>query len=182
MITESLIDEHFKILLTNIKVQSLELWRLTNSRPGLFWFEYDSLKQFLTEVSVQCRFIAKEDLIEPNAATLTQLATYDPNEKMIIKFIISVTRDKYIARTFLINKDDYKTVTNITSPPKINNGALGSEVKERQCGFCLDISKNKKSCSKCGTIFYCDRNCQQQHWSTHKLVCGRIAEELQSLK
>ncbi|KXJ13382.1 hypothetical protein AC249_AIPGENE11864 [Exaiptasia diaphana] len=40
------------------------------------------------------------------------------------------------------------------------------------CAFCKNPSKDLKKCTGCKKVFYCNRECQKQHWKKeHKLVC-----------
>lgn len=38
----------------------------------------------------------------------------------------------------------------------------------------------KSQCSACGEVTYCSKECQKQHWPTHKLTCQKV--QLESLK
>lgn len=38
-----------------------------------------------------------------------------------------------------------------------------------QCGF----KGASKFCKNCSTVFYCDKQCQTQHWSQHKIDCQK---------
>ena len=40
----------------------------------------------------------------------------------------------------------------------------------RNCDFC-GSENSSKLCSKCKTASYCGRECQMQHWRTHKIIC-----------
>lgn len=39
------------------------------------------------------------------------------------------------------------------------------------CGGCGGEAKNK--CARCGTVYYCSKECQKNHWKTHKITCGK---------
>lgn len=41
---------------------------------------------------------------------------------------------------------------------------------EQVCAWCGKENVSPK-CSLCKKLFYCDKNCQSKHWSSHKLVC-----------
>ncbi|KXJ13390.1 hypothetical protein AC249_AIPGENE11907 [Exaiptasia diaphana] len=42
------------------------------------------------------------------------------------------------------------------------------------CAFCKNPSKDLKKCTGCKKVFYCNRECQKQHWKKeHKLVCNK---------
>ncbi|KAK7509779.1 uncharacterized protein IWZ02DRAFT_507714 [Phyllosticta citriasiana] len=46
---------------------------------------------------------------------------------------------------------------------------------DQTCGKCGKTADGLKRCGKCQIQRYCDRDCQKEHWMTHKLVCGSIA-------
>jgi hypothetical protein len=40
------------------------------------------------------------------------------------------------------------------------------------CWFCKKMSETKpKRCAKCRLAYYCNQECQKQHWPTHKHEC-----------
>ena len=43
------------------------------------------------------------------------------------------------------------------------------------CGMCMktDGKTKLKACSNCKMVYYCSRECQQQHWSAHKHNCKK---------
>jgi len=48
------------------------------------------------------------------------------------------------------------------------------ESRKRKCSNCGKEAEKMKRCSSCGEAFYCDQQCQQQHWKEHKLICQKI--------
>ena len=49
------------------------------------------------------------------------------------------------------------------------------------CSYCnRDLTDNpdKKKCSNCKLVYYCNQKCQKKDWSSHKKVCkkNRIGE------
>lgn len=54
---------------------------------------------------------------------------------------------------------------------------MSNLVKARQCANCNKIYDSKRDikpmfkCGKCLLQYYCDKECQQNHWNAHKLVC-----------
>ena len=44
-----------------------------------------------------------------------------------------------------------------------------------QCGFCGHVPRLVRAklpvCSLCQQVHYCNRECQQQHWRLHRIVC-----------
>lgn len=43
------------------------------------------------------------------------------------------------------------------------------------CDQCGKTRDSLKHCAKCKTTHYCDRDCQNAHWKTHKKECARLA-------
>ena len=41
-----------------------------------------------------------------------------------------------------------------------------------KCGLCS--KEARKSCAKCRLMVYCGKECQRQHWKTHKKTCGQL--------
>jgi hypothetical protein len=39
------------------------------------------------------------------------------------------------------------------------------------CGNCGRHEPTMSSCSRCGLVFYCGRDCQSAHWKKHKPLC-----------
>ena len=42
----------------------------------------------------------------------------------------------------------------------------------RVCAVCEFPSDKLRACSGCKHVFYCNRDCQTEHWKQHKLVCS----------
>jgi tetratricopeptide (TPR) repeat protein len=42
-------------------------------------------------------------------------------------------------------------------------------VRNPPCAFCGGVSF--ETCSGCGFVHYCDRDCQKKHWPVHKIPC-----------
>ena len=41
------------------------------------------------------------------------------------------------------------------------------------CLYCWDKVKEKKKCSRCKSVFFCNETCQRKAWKIHKKHCGR---------
>lgn len=58
------------------------------------------------------------------------------------------------------------------------------------CAACGKVEPDTKAfpvCSKCKLVFYCGRDCQVQHWKTHKKLCKKkkvlsVGEQLEDFK
>jgi len=49
------------------------------------------------------------------------------------------------------------------------------------CALCFGVVEKKpeggggmKRCSACKKVYYCDKNCQKNHWAQHKFVCSLL--------
>ena len=57
---------------------------------------------------------------------------------------------------------------------RVNNSSdfeVDTSTSCSRCGFCLTEMKVLKTCSACGRIFYCSRDCQREDWKMHKHFC-----------
>lgn len=54
--------------------------------------------------------------------------------------------------------------------------ALTGAQSAKCCAWCQSVSATLKSCSRCNAVFYCDRECQRSHWSTHKRPCKSLCK------
>lgn len=45
------------------------------------------------------------------------------------------------------------------------------------CGTPKSETHKLKRCSRCGESYYCDTNCQRDHWKYHKIICDEIVRE-----
>jgi hypothetical protein len=48
----------------------------------------------------------------------------------------------------------------------------------RNCGLCQKIDLGLLRCSRCGDVYYCNRNCQKKDWKHHKEWCGKTPDEV----
>ena len=46
----------------------------------------------------------------------------------------------------------------------------------RRCGLPSCAEKATKRCTACKAVWYCSREHQQSHWTTHKIECGGKAK------
>ena len=49
--------------------------------------------------------------------------------------------------------------------------SLGLGKKERTCIQCGKVKRSMKCCSRCGTAYMCDVECQRLSWPVHRLEC-----------
>jgi len=52
------------------------------------------------------------------------------------------------------------------------------DVESNDCAQCGQAAATAR-CTRCKTVFYCDRECQKAHWKTHKKECGQKATKKQ---
>ena len=52
-----------------------------------------------------------------------------------------------------------------------SNGNTNSNKKKKTCLYCLKEVEGSSRCSKCRTALYCNKDCQVQHWPSHKNIC-----------
>ena len=48
------------------------------------------------------------------------------------------------------------------------------QIVTNMCGSCQTPAITK--CSRCKKVFYCNRECQKQHWKVHKKQCVPVKE------
>ena len=118
-------------------MQSLDLWRATKNKRGLFWCEYDSVRQFLNDNCFKCQFAEANDLKNLDTATLLQLFHYDKEKTVMFKFIISVSENNYVDRTFFIEKDAFKTFSNLGYRP---NFIMGSRIQNSKFSNAVTVT------------------------------------------
>ena len=56
---------------------------------------------------------------------------------------------------------------------------IGVKAKSHGCNGCRkteDEKKAFKSCSRCKSVFYCSKKCQQRSWLEHKNICNAIRD------
>ena len=62
-----------------------------------------------------------------------------------------------------------------------NSEMLNDMLSLKRSTCCANCSIKKiqlNRCGRCKTVFYCSRECQKNHWSSHKKVCGYKCEHL----
>jgi hypothetical protein len=47
--------------------------------------------------------------------------------------------------------------------------------RPRDCAFCRKRSTTLQDCGGCGTVSYCNRDCQRGDWKNHKTICANMA-------
>ena len=56
----------------------------------------------------------------------------------------------------------------------INKENMEIKINLDKCAFCDKKFTSKRSkCGRCKKVAYCDKNCQTNHWKTHKMVCKK---------
>ncbi len=70
----------------------------------------------------------------------------------------------------------------LTGPhPLISENTEEAIKKARNCMAC-DEPNCKTKCSRCYTVHYCGKTCQQQHWKTHKPICKIFCNIVEAFK
>lgn len=65
-----------------------------------------------------------------------------------------------------------------TSEWRFKSGTLMENT--RTCAHCNSPNMAKSRCGQCKSIWYCDRECQRQHWGSHKAQCSLLTLALLS--
>lgn len=73
----------------------------------------------------------------------------------------------------LADKENHLTAMDVVK--QAINGQRGFQDLNTFCNTCGDENPDKKKCSKCKQVQYCDRECQRLHWQIHKKECGRLS-------
>ena len=48
---------------------------------------------------------------------------------------------------------------------------LKQRERESKCSYCEKTSENLRKCTRCQSVQYCNKECQQKHWPLHKASC-----------
>lgn len=59
----------------------------------------------------------------------------------------------------------------ILSPNEDPGGIGPNKYEMASCALCTSRNGSLRKCSRCKTVYYCNRECQKLHWKTHKLTC-----------
>ena len=62
---------------------------------------------------------------------------------------------------------------------EINGQGWTNQRGARCCGFCQKIDFGLLRCSRCGDVYYCNRECQKKDWKRHKHWCGKSRAQVQ---
>lgn len=60
--------------------------------------------------------------------------------------------------------------------PEHRKSCVSEETKRAAistCAYCLKTSDSLRKCTRCQAVCYCDKECQQNHWSEHRLNCKK---------
>lgn len=68
-------------------------------------------------------------------------------------------------------------VSSANSSNSNSNNNKPVKVPSTYCHVCQRSAVTR--CSKCGSIFYCSRDCQTLHWRFHKVLCAKITKKRQ---
>ena len=75
-------------------------------------------------------------------------------------------------------KESYKKLKEIKDLD-LHEGYERMKERERtsKCSYCGKTSESLKKCTRCLTVQYCNRDCQQKHWKLHKASCKEGADK-----
>ncbi|KAI0208993.1 Ankyrin repeat and MYND domain-containing protein 2 [Lamellibrachia satsuma] len=99
------------------------------------------------------------------------------------KFIRSTLRDFPYFECELLQQM-VRTLSKVSigdDPPALHlmsstlNGQKFASEDHIECSTCGRMNKNPKKCASCKMVTYCDKDCQQLHWFTHKKLCKKLA-------
>jgi len=75
-------------------------------------------------------------------------------------------------RTFQAFFDDEQKGMSISEVKQVMRAEKQKELKRLECANCHMLSEEaKKLCGACKKVYYCSRDCQREHWPTHKPEC-----------
>jgi hypothetical protein len=84
-----------------------------------------------------------------------------------IKFKLACIFDKVISSRTFMNIP-------INEIPKSQGHFIYKKMNE--CESCFTRSINVKHCATCRSVYYCNKICQRNDWSTHKFNCSHVIE------
>jgi len=100
--------------------------------------------------------------------TNTKLFSKPPHLKNIISMLKKGRSTKSIIKRF----PEMKIKTCAASGQiKGHFDYLKQEKSPPQCAHCQKHDMNLQRCSRCRQVFYCNTQCQKQHWHQHKPTC-----------
>ena len=65
-----------------------------------------------------------------------------------------------------VNLKKHESTSHSHCESKLDSFLLGT-----RCAQCFQESAKLKACSKCHTVYYCNKECQKKHWKEHKKTC-----------
>ena len=65
-----------------------------------------------------------------------------------------------------------KNIVQLRSSQKHAEPELAEPASAISCAACGACKDGLKACSRCHTVKYCSRDCQRNHWKTHKPICS----------
>ena len=96
------------------------------------------------------------------------------NDKQFIRLI----RSQWFVN-FLHNYKQYNHNNNSELRNRHNDNVNNSYNNDNYCANCGQSSSHY-SCSRCQQVYYCAKECQVTHWKTHKLVCSKLIDNVDS--
>ncbi len=114
--------------------------------------------QFLCEKGVPV-----DGIMGDSGATALHMAVAQGHEK-VVKVLLAQGAD--------ITKKTVAGETALILAQKYGHQHIVKVLEEAhyRCAFCYKMLKALR-CGRCKAVYYCDRECQRNHWPTHKLTC-----------
>jgi len=86
-------------------------------------------------------------------------------------FVMGVGRRLNILTTLAVFIDEFRTnILKFKNSFKTISGII-------LCSNCKKQGEKLKCCSQCNMTYYCDAECQKQHWPIHKITCKKRKQQ-----
>lgn len=88
----------------------------------------------------------------------------------LLRSLVKFCGKKTVAKTLIRYEEDHHR------PNPFNVCAIKTVIPleiQPACACCGVKDQELHVCSRCRSVKYCGRDCQKQHWPTHKLLCGK---------
>lgn len=183
---EDIYNNEFNYCIEELNIQSYELWEQSQNYEGrgIFILAFKNITEFLNRTEWPLIFIPEKYITELNLSKEyyeNYKYYYDKNNNIAILIIVTIDKklikeDKNdgIFKLIVIGKDNYKnTKKTIKNPIKVvkDIDILNSM---NICNNCNKKVEKKYKCGRCLSVVYCDKICQTNAWSIHKIICKEL--------